>query len=203
MIDPLNIVIAGVGGQGNILASQLLASAMVREGLFVNIGETYGAAQRGGSVTSQVRISAKREFGPLIPANEAHAIIGFEPIETMRVLPALANSETLVIFNDRPMYPAAVLSGRAEYPSTEDIINEMADLITDVRCVSATDLAAQAGNAKALNVVMLGCMAGTGVLPVKDKTFTMVFEELFSGKTLEVNKKAFQLGKAAVEKQDN
>lgn len=203
MTDPLNVVIAGVGGQGNILASQVLASAMVHEGLFVNIGETYGAAQRGGSVNSQVRISAKREFGPLIPANQAHAIIGFEPIETMRVLPTLANPETLVIFNDRPMYPAAVLSGQAEYPSNEEVMAEMTALIKDVRCIEATDLAAQAGNAKAVNVVMLGCLAGTGVLPVKDETFTVVFGELFSGKNLDVNKKAFQLGKAATEKQDN
>jgi len=198
MTDPLNVVIAGVGGQGNILASQVLSTAMVREGLFVNVGETYGAAQRGGSVTSQVRISAKREYGPLIPANEAHAVVGFEPIETVRVLPALANPQTVVIFNDRPVHPAAVLSGEAEYPSTDVLLDEIKPLIPDIRCIGATDLAVQAGNAKAVNIVMLGCLAGTGLLPVEDDAFSATFKELFSGKALEVNAKAFQLGKAAV-----
>ena len=198
MRDPLNIVIAGVGGQGNILASQILATAAVRRGLFVNIGETHGASQRGGSVTSQIRISARREYGPLIPSNEAHVIVGFEPVETLRVLPRLANPLTKVIFNDRPLYPLSVLSGQAEYPSVKELLEEMRPLVDDVRCIGATDLAAQAGNAKATNIVMLGALTGTGLAPVDSETFGDVFEELFSGENLEVNRRAFQLGNDAV-----
>jgi len=198
MTDPLNIVIAGVGGQGNILASQILATAAVREGLFVNIGETYGASQRGGSVTSQIRLSATREYGPLIPSNEAHVVVGFEPVETLRVLPALANPRTRVIFNNRPLYPLSVLSGEAEYPSVEALIEEMKPLVEDVQCIPATDLAAQAGDAKATNIVMLGALAGTGMAPVDPETFFGVFDELFSGRGLQVNRAAFQLGRDAV-----
>ncbi len=198
MIDPLNIVITGVGGQGNIIASQILATAAVREGLCVNTGETYGAAQRGGSVTSQVRISAKREFGPLIPANQTHAVIGFEPIETIRVLPGLANPKTVVVFNDRPQYPAAVLSGQAKYPSTGELVAGMKKLVENVTCMNATDLAVQAGNPKTMNVVMVGALAGTGMVPIKNETFLSVIEDMFSNSSSDVNVKAFELGEAAI-----
>ena len=83
--DPLNIVICGVGGQGNILASELLGSALVDKGYFVSVGETYGASQRGGSVMSHVRVSLTTEYGVLIPRGQADIIVGFEPIETLRV----------------------------------------------------------------------------------------------------------------------
>ena len=194
MTDPLNIVIAGVGGQGNILASQLLATACVREGLYVNIGETYGASQRGGSVTSQIRISAKREYGPLIPSNEAHVVIGFEPIETLRVLPQLANAQTKVISNNRPLYPLSVLSGKADYPAVDELLKEMRALVGEARCVAATDLAVRAGNAKATNIVMLGALAGAGLAPVGPEAVLNVFQEKFSGESLEANSRAFRLG---------
>ena len=197
MTDPLNIVIAGVGGQGNILASQVLAAAAVREGLFATVGETYGASQRGGSVTSQVRLSVTREYGPLIPANRAHVVVGFEPIETARVVPILANAETEVILNDRPVYPVDVLVGDSEYPAIGELVTKIGALVAKVRSIAATEMAKEAGNAKAMNMVMIGALVGTGRVPVKEETFLEVFEEMFKGKALEVNKKAFQLGMTA------
>ena len=78
--DPLNIVICGIGGQGNVLASEVLGSAMSEMGYSVAVGETYGASQRGGSVMSHVRVSESREMSVLIPSGRAHIIIGFEPL---------------------------------------------------------------------------------------------------------------------------
>jgi len=194
MTDPLNIVIAGVGGQGNILASQLLGAACVRDGLYVNIGETYGASQRGGCVTSQVRISARREYGPLIPSNQAHVVIGFEPVETLRVLPQLANPRTTVISNDRPLYPLSVLSGQANYPAVGEVFEEMRTLVGQAHRIAATELAAKAGNAKATNIVMLGALVGAGLAPVSAETALDVFREKFAGQNLETNRRAFRLG---------
>ena len=84
--DPLNLVIAGVGGQGNILLSRLVGRALVKKGYFVSIGETFGAAQRGGAVMSNIRISKKMSLGPLIPEGKVHIILSLEPLETLRIL---------------------------------------------------------------------------------------------------------------------
>src|SRR4030042_4755588 len=80
--DPLNIIICGVGGQGNILLSGMVGGAFLKKGYYATIGETFGAAQRGGAVFSAVRVSKKRENGPLIPEGKAHLILGLEPLET-------------------------------------------------------------------------------------------------------------------------
>lgn len=198
MTDPLNIVIAGVGGQGNILAAHVLATAAVHEDMFATIGETYGASQRGGSVMSQVRLSKTHEYGPLIPANQAHVIVGFEPSETARVLPILANIQTEVIVNERPVYPVSVLVGDSEYPAVEELVAKMKSLVAKLQCIPATELAKEAGNAKAMNMVMIGALMGTGLVPMKEETFSIVFEEIFKGNTRKVNKRAFQLGIAAL-----
>ena len=197
MTDPLNIVIAGVGGQGNILAARVLAAAAVHEGIFATVGETYGASQRGGSVTSQVRLSVTREYGPLIPANQGHVVVGFEPSETARVIPILANAQTEVIVNDRPVYPVSVLVGDSEYPAVAEFVAKIRTLVAKVRCIPATEIAKEAGDAKVMNMVMIGALVGTGLVPVKEETFSTVFEEMFKGKALDVNKKAFRLGMTA------
>ncbi len=198
MADPLNIVIAGVGGQGNILAARVLADAAVREGMYATIGETYGATQRGGSVMSQVRLSVTQEYGPLIPANQAHVVIGFEPSETVRVIPILANTQTEVILNDRPVYPVSVLVGDSEYPQIDEVITSIGAIVGKVRCIHATEIAKAAGNAKAMNMVMIGALVETGMVPIKEEAFSVVFEEMFKGTALEVNKTAFHQGMNAL-----
>ena len=116
--DPLNIIICGVGGQGNILASELLAAALVEKGFNTTVGETYGVSQRGGSVMSHVRVSSLHQYGVLIPRGEADIIIGFEPIETLRVAREYGNKSTRIIFDTRPNYPLGVLVGEALYPDS-------------------------------------------------------------------------------------
>ena len=84
--DPLNVVIAGVGGQGNIVISELIGIGLVRRGYFVTVGETFGASQRGGAVMSHLRISTETRYGPLIPLGGADIVMGMEPVEALRVL---------------------------------------------------------------------------------------------------------------------
>ncbi len=203
--DPLNIVITGVGGQGNILASQLTATAAIQQGLFASVGETYGASQRGGSVTSQLRLSTQFQYGPLIPAGQAHIVVGFEPMETLRVLVAAGNDNTSVILNPRPNYPLGVLSGAHRYPPLEEILQQIDALIADpggnggtrsgAVVIRATDLAVELGTAVSQNVVMVGALAASELLPVPITAFESAIDELFDDQSKrDLNKKAFRAG---------
>jgi indolepyruvate ferredoxin oxidoreductase beta subunit len=194
MEDPLNIIIAGVGGQGNIQASYIIASAAVKEGFYVSVGETYGAAQRGGSVMSHIRLSKETQYGPLIPKGKAHTIIGFEPVECLRTVGEFGNKETKVIVNPRPVYPIDVLSGEATYQPLDKILNAIKELVRSVYVVEATELAKEAGDTIVQNIVMVGCLAASGFTPIKPETMRAMVSELFTGKNLELNLKAFDLG---------
>ncbi|PJA50011.1 MAG: indolepyruvate ferredoxin oxidoreductase, partial [Syntrophobacterales bacterium CG_4_9_14_3_um_filter_49_8] len=107
--DPYNIVITGVGGQGNVMASRLLGNMLVRKGCQVTIGETFGASQRGGSVMSHLRVSAGSVWSPQIPKGRADIIAALEPVEALRVLMRYGNPEVMVLTNTRPLYPVAVI----------------------------------------------------------------------------------------------
>lgn len=194
--DPLNLIICGVGGQGNILASQLTAAAAIQEGLFVSIGETYGASQRGGSVMSHVRFSREFQYGPLIPQGQADIVLGFEPLETLRVLVDYGNENTRVIFNPRPNYPIGVLSGQSKYPALSEIFSRIKDLVGTAKVVKATELAQQLGALVAQNVVMVGALAASEILPLPLSAFEQALAEVFEDhEKREFNRRAFELGK--------
>ena len=110
--DPYNIVITGVGGQGNVMASRILGNMLSEKGLRVTIGETFGASQRGGSVMSHLRISAAATWSPQIPKGKAHMVIALEPIEALRVLMVYGNPQTRVLCNIRPIQPVKVEENR-------------------------------------------------------------------------------------------
>lgn len=194
--DPINLIICGVGGQGNILASQLTATAAIEEGFFSSIGETYGASQRGGSVMSHVRFSKEFQYGPLIPEGEADLILGFEPLETLRRLVEYGHEETQVIFNPRPNYPISVLTGEIKYPELGEIEANIKDLAASARVVEATDLAKELGTLVAMNVIMVGALAASDMLPVPLDTFKKTVESTFadSEKKRDFNMKAIELG---------
>ena len=103
--DPYNVIITGVGGQGNVMASRVLGNMLSLKGLFVTIGETFGASQRGGSVMSHLRISAASSFSPQIPKGKAHMVVSLEPTEAIRVLKDYGNSQTMALCNTRPIHP--------------------------------------------------------------------------------------------------
>jgi indolepyruvate ferredoxin oxidoreductase beta subunit len=192
--DPLNIIITGVGGQGNIQASLIIASAAVRDGLYVSVGETYGASQRGGIVMSHVRLSEETQYGPLIPKGKAHIILGFEPVESLRTIGDFGNKETRAIINPRPIYPVDVLSGESTYPSINDIFGAIKELVYSVHVIEATELAKEAGDTLMQNIVMVGCLLASDFTPLKIETAMEVIKEIFAERNLEMNLKAFELG---------
>lgn len=197
-MEVLNIVIAGVGGQGNVLACQIIGMAAVEEGWQVSAADTFGVSQRGGAVMSHLRLAKGRTLGPLIPAGEAHIVLGLEPLETVRVLRKYGNRGTRVMLNTRPNYPLAVLCGAAEYPDLSALLEVMAANSAAVIEVPADRLAWEAGSLVTQNVVMTGALAGSGWLPLHLASFEKVLESLFRGAIRESNLRAFRLGVAAV-----
>jgi len=193
-MEPLNIIFTGVGGQGNVLSSKLVAVAAVEAGYRVAVGETFGMSQRGGSVMSHVRISRDQAYGPLIPRSRAKLIVGFEPLETLRMLVKYANPDTVVIMNDRPNYPINCLLGEDEYPDPVRIGETIRQLASRLHCLPATTLAQQAGSPQAANMVLTGALAGSGLLPFGREYFTKTIELLFAGTLRAINLAAFELG---------
>lgn len=197
--DPLNIIITGVGGQGNIVASAILASTAVQDGLDVSVGETYGASQRGGAVMSHVRLYEKDQCGPLIPEGKAHLILGFEPVECLRTIGVFGNQDTNVIVNPKPVYPVEVLSGDATYPKVEEVLRAIKELVDKVYVVEAAKIATEAGNIVLQNIVMAGCLIGSELSPLTAESAKAVIKEIFPAKA-ESYLKAFELGVQEVRK---
>lgn len=196
--DPLNVIVTGVGGQGNVLISQLMGSALVRAGYHVTIGETYGASQRGGAVMSHLRISRQAQYGPLIAHGQANVILGLEPVETLRVLGQYGNPDVTVITNSRPVYPLAVAIGAAHYPSVEEIVKALEELSSRAWLINATDIALDLGASILANIVMAGALVGAGVLPLAPEEFEQELQESLPADRLDSNLKAFRRGLAEV-----
>ena len=196
--DPLNVIVTGVGGQGNVLISQVIGRALVRAGYHVTIGETYGASQRGGAVMSHLRISRQAQYGPLIPHGQADAILALEPMEALRVLGQYGNPAVTVVTNSRPVYPIAMAIGTAHYPSLEEIARALEELSSRAWLINATDIALDLGAPILANIVMVGALLGAGVLPLTAKEFELEFQESLPGDRLDLNLKAFRAGLAEV-----
>ena len=196
--DPLNIVICGIGGQGNVLASEVVGSAMTERGYRVAIGETYGASQRGGSVMSHVRVSADKELSVLIPSGEAHIIIGFEPLETLRMARKYAGPDTMIVYDPRPVYPLGVLQGVQTYPALEDIAAEIQSLSAAAYAVPAADIAMEVGDSRSANIALLGAFTQLPDTPLSREDLEKILTQRFRGAVLELNQKAFAMGCEAV-----
>ena len=192
--DPLNLIITGVGGQGNVLASQLIGKALVRESFYVTIGETYGASQRGGAVMSHLRISKESQYSPLIPEGQADIVVALEPVEALRVVGLYGNPSVCAVINSRPIFPTAVTVGDAKYPSLKKIQEAIRDLTQKFWFVEATDAALALGSPIFTNIVMVGALAGTHLIPATKKTFEEAIRENFPEKTHADNLKAFHQG---------
>ena len=175
--NPYNIVITGVGGQGNVMASRVLSNMLVRKGFKVTIGETFGMSQRGGSVMSHIRVSATTVWSPQIPKGMADLIVALEPIEAIRVLADYGNPAVKVLVNLRAVYPVGVITGEDEYPSEGMIRDAVTALAAEARFLSATEEAIRLGNPILGNIVMIGAVAGLGVLPIDRELFATVIRE--------------------------
>ena len=196
--DPYNIVITGVGGQGNVMASRVLANMLVRMGLKVTIGETFGMSQRGGSVMSHLRVSAATVWSPQIPKRGSDLIVAIEPVEALRVLADYGNPTVKILVNMRPIYPVGVITGETDYPSPEKIRDAVTALSAAAYFLDATAEAVNLGNPILGNIIMIGAVAGLGVLPVNREAFETVIRKGMPANRVEANLRAFEIGAAAV-----
>jgi len=198
--DPMNIIITGVGGQGNVLASRMLAGMLVNAGCRVTIGETFGMSQRGGSVMSHLRISRKSVFSPQIPQGMADIIVALEPVEALRVLTKYGNSNVVVLVNTRVVYPIGVIIGELNYPSNEEIRNILQNMSAKNWLIDATTAAVELGNPLLSNVVMIGALAGTGLLPIDRPAFQKEITKNLTADKIKINLSAFDAGVKMTEK---
>jgi indolepyruvate ferredoxin oxidoreductase beta subunit len=201
--DPFNVIIGGVGGQGNVLASQILGEMLVSQGYVVTIGETYGASQRGGAVMSHLRISAKDQFSPLIPEGKCDLLVALEPVEGLRILASYGNPRVMILLNTRPIHPMDVISGDVPYPVVSEVVAKIKELSRRVWTLNATEVALEMGDPIFSNIVMLGALSAMGVLPIHQKEFEWVIKDLLPSRTLEENLKAFDKGKETVQEIKN
>jgi len=188
----LNILIAGVGGQGTILASRILSRAAMLEGHKVLIGELFGSAQRGGPVTSHVRIG-EGIYSSLIPEREADVLLGFEPVETLRRA-KYVKPEGVVIFNTKTLPPQEVKTGKKEYPSFGITLELLSKIAFKVQTLDASAIAMSTGSIRSTNMVMLGVLAASGIVPFRKESFRKAIEQSVPKKTLEANFAAFENG---------
>jgi len=196
--DPLNLVICGVGGQGNILLSGAVGGAYLKKGYYATIGETFGAAQRGGAVFSAVRVSKKREYGPLIPDGHAHLILGLEPIETMRLLQKYGNPDIVCITNMYPVIPASVSANKESYPDNDELKKAITDLSSKAYFIDATSIALELNAPIAMNIVMAGALIGTGQLELTAEDMTNELKETLPPDRLALNLTALERGMQAI-----
>ncbi len=193
-MDPFKLVIAGVGGQGTLLASRLLAQSAIEAGLHVTIGETYGMAQRGGPVMSHIQIGGETD-NPQMRPGEADALLGFEIGEAVRRGVTYLKDGGLALINRRKLPPVEVISGMVVYPSEESLISLLNEVTDEIILFDATRLANEAGNPITTNVVMLGALTESGRLPFSEDTIVTAMKSSLRYAYLELNIRAFELGK--------
>ena len=192
--DPYNIIITGVGGQGNVLGSRVLGGMFVNKGFKVTIGETFNASQRGGTVMSHLRISEKSSWSPQIPQSRADLIVSLEPVEAVRVLAAYGNPDVRFLSNIRPIYPVSVIKGEASYPALPELEEAVRGLIPGALFIDATAAAVALGNPILVNIIMLGAIQGLDLLPVDREDFRAAIAERVPAGQVELNLRAYDEG---------
>jgi len=191
-------IFVGVGGQGNLLASNLLGQAALSMGIPVVVSEIHGMAQRGGVVESAVLMGDVSS--PIVSNGEADVLVSFEPLETMRIL-ARCNTDTVIITNVQPLPPFTVAAGQGKYPSIDEFLGKLPGRVGKVIALRGNDLAEKAGNPLSLNMVMLGALIAARAVPVTEEKMREIISESTKSAFLESNMKAFDLGKESAQKQ--
>ena len=190
-MDTKNIMIVGVGGQGSVLASKLLGYLLVSEGYDVKVSEVHGMSQRGGSVVTYVRYG-ESVASPVIDTGEADCIVSFEILEAARWLPYL-KKDGRIVTSTQQIDPMPVVTGAAEYP--EDLVGKLQATGAKIDALVCVALAEKAGNLKAVNLVLMGRLSHYFDIP--EESWRRAIEACVPAKFLEVNLRAFELGKNA------
>ncbi len=188
MSEIKNILLCGVGGQGIILASKILATGLIKAGYDVKMSEVHGMAQRGGSVTTQVRYGEK-VYSPIIGKGQADVLVSFETMETPRWIDYV-KPEGKIVINAYQIPSATILSGAAEYP--EGVIEDLSSKV-NTTVFKAAELAEELGNIKTMNVIIVGALVkAMGLESAID--WTEIIKENVKEKFIDVNIKAFEIG---------
>lgn len=190
MKEKTNIVLSGVGGQGVITAANILGKAAVNAGVNIFVSEVHGMAQRGGSVNCTIRIG--NVSGPLVANGTADALVSTEPIEALRYI-KFCNSETKIITDITPVVPFTVSIGSEKYPNIEKVFKELEDK-AQLYKIDAVKIAKNAGALITKNVVMLGALAASDVLPFDSEILKNTILDNVPEKFKKINKKAFENG---------
>lgn len=191
-METKNIMIVGVGGQGTLLASKLLGAVLLEKDYDVKVSEVHGMSQRGGSVVTYVRFGEK-VYSPIIDKGEADIILSFELLEAARWLEYLKPGGQMIV-NTQRMEPMPVIIGAAEYP--EDIVAKMEQAGAKVDAMDFLAIANEAGSSKAVNITLMGRLSN--YFPeIETDVWEKAMEKIVPPKFLELNKKAFEMGKHA------
>ena len=193
-MDITRLIIVAVGGQGNLLASRVLGEASLLSNVPVRMSEIHGMAQRGGVVESAIVFGNARST--IIADHEADVLLGFEPSETLRALNK-CNAGTIVITNLSPVPPFTVAIGRGTYPDLDQLQDLIRSKTSKLIAFDAVSLAKEAGNVMAVNMVLLGSLIHTGVLPLSEANVKEAIQTRTKKAFVEMNLKAFELGYAA------
>ncbi len=189
--DTKNIMIVGVGGQGALLASKTLGQVLQDAGFDVKVSEVHGMSQRGGSVVTYVRYG-KKVYSPIIDKGEADYIVSFELLEAARYTEFLKPNGHIVV-NTQQIDPMPVITGAAQYP--ENLVQKMQDCGFKIDALDCLKLAEEAGTAKSVNIVLMGLLSKHMDFP--ESAWLSAIEKLVKPQFLEMNKKAFALGRQA------
>ena len=190
-METKNIMIVGVGGQGSLLASKLLGRLLLTRGYDIKVSEVHGMSQRGGSVVTYVRYGDK-VYSPVIDKGEADFIVSFELLEAARWTEFLKPGGKIVV-NTQKINPMPVIIGAAEYP--QNLLEKMTAAGLDVDALDALSLAEQAGSSKAVNIVLMGHLSR--YFDFTEEEWLEALEQSVAPKFLEMNKKAFTMGRNA------
>jgi indolepyruvate ferredoxin oxidoreductase beta subunit len=190
-VRALRIFFTGVGGQGTLLATRLVGQAALEENLPVLMTEIHGMAQRGGVVESSVVMGGAAS--PTIADGEADVVIAFEPLEAARALPK-CNPKTVVITSTTPIPPFTVTIGKSAYPELDALYKTVETHVASLIRVDANELARSVSAERSSNVIMIGVLAGTGILPVSKTSFEQALRQILPERLLEPNLRAFAAG---------
>ncbi len=191
-VEVTNVAVSGVGGQGVLTLAEVLAKAATLDGHNVRVGEIHGMAQRGGHVLCTIRIGEHAK-GPIIDSGTAQLLVGFEPIETLREVHLVAPTGH-IIMSSYTLMPVAVSMDQATYPDHDTIVNAIKQFTPDVIEFDAMELAEKAGSLNSLNMVMLGAVIGTHLVPItKDSALQSLYDTV-PRQFQQMNSAAFDLG---------
>lgn len=185
-----NVLLAGVGGQGTVLASKIIAACAIKKGEKAHTAETIGMAQRGGCVVSHVRVGDC--FSPLIPKGQADVIIGFEPGEAVRVLPYLKEGGTVVV-SSAPIKPITDSLSDSSY-NGQEMLEILKNNAENVIVVDGEEIIKELGSAKSLNIALLGAAAKSGQLDISIEDVEDIIKTTLKPQFIEANLKALSLG---------